>query len=117
MSFRIFPTQRAAGLFAAAVDKRLGYPRTHTADEVSGYRGGSLPRTETHCAILALADGTFAVEIDDVVVGLSVSDVAVDVGVGREDVTIDVAGAVATVDRETATLVSPRGGLTLRGTS
>jgi hypothetical protein len=119
MTWKVFQNERGAGLFAAAIDKRLGYPKTHAAGEYrrgSGRHAATPPHTETHSTILALADGTYAVEVDDIVSGLSVADVDVDVGAGQERVTIDVAGAVTTVDRDTATLVAPRGGLTLEGT-
>ena len=105
MSWRIFTAKRPAQLFAAAVDKRLGYPKTHAEGEYRrgpGRHAEGPPRTETHCSVLALADGTYAVEIDDVVRGLSVSAVDID----GERVTIDAAGAIEDIDRDEATIVA-----------
>lgn len=106
MSWRIFATKRPTLLFAAAVDKRLGLPKTHAEGEYRrgpGRHAPGAPRTETHCSVLALSDGSYAVEVDDVVRGLSVSAVDVE----GERVTIDAAGAIEDIDRDDATPVAP----------
>lgn len=117
MSWKTFATLRAAGLFAAAVDARLGYPRTLDEAEYTrgpGRHAAGPPRTETHCSVLQLADGRFAVEVDDVVQAMDGAEITLDVGAGPETVTIDLSD-VGEVDRDTATGRPARGGLTLGG--
>ncbi len=121
-TWKTFFTLRAAGLFAAAVDERLGYPRDLDPSEYTrgpGRHSATPPHTETHCNILLLADGRYAVEVDEVVEALAVADVEIDVGSGRETVTIDVADAVTLTDdeRDSATGRPARGGLVLRDIS
>ena len=114
--FKTFATEREAGLFAAAIDAKLGYPRDLDPSEYTrgpGRHSATPPHTETHSGVLALADGTFAVEVDEVVEAMHGAEVDIDVGAGKQTVTIDTSGAKE-VDRDTATGRPARGGLTLR---
>ena len=114
--FKTFATEREAGEFSAAVDEQLGYPRDlepHEYTRGPGRHGTAPPRTETHCAMLRLADGTFAVQVDEAVEAMHGAEVAIDVGAGRKTVTIDTSDAKE-VNRDTATGRPARGGLTLR---
>ncbi len=117
MTWKVIGTRPLAGRLGAAIDQRLGYPKVYTRDEVNRGRGRhavALPTTETQCAILALQDGSFAVDVGGLS-HLDGSDVDIDVGSGTETVTIDLSGTVPTVDRTGATQEPARTGLVLRG--
>ena len=115
----VYPGAQAddAYALAAAVDAELGYPREHPPEEVRRFGGGrhheGPVRTETHCAIVRLADGRVAVQVDAVVDALSGRSVEIDVGAGPRQVAIDTSGAQSPVDLTDAVALAPRGGLEL----
>ncbi|MGE0402862.1 MAG: hypothetical protein AB7T06_39520 [Kofleriaceae bacterium] len=100
MSFRVSTllTARDASRLCAAIDRQLGYPRTHADDEPGVQRGrGAAPiYTETYTRPLRHSDGRVAVEVGPEVARFQGVAVDIDDG-GPVRVTIDVRSTDATL--------------------
>ncbi len=98
---------------AAAVDVELGYPRDEPVMRfhLGQHTPAGTRRTETHCAIVQLADGRVAVQVDGVVDALSGRTVDIDVGAGVHTVVIDTTAAQTFVELTDAVVLPPRGGV------
>lgn len=108
-SWIIFATEAAAAQQAAAIDVALGYPRDETpALFGAGRHKAGRVHTETHCAIVRLADGRVAIQIDERVERLHGRIVEIE---GGEAVAIDTSTATGLASRDGATAIAPRGGL------
>jgi len=108
---RIYPSATHPAIYRqlAAIDRALGYPRTHVDGEPGYHRAiGSPPAyTETHTLPLVHPDGRAAIEIDDTIRALAGRAETV----GGVRVVIDASTTHADLDdRETWTHGPPRGG-------
>lgn len=115
MTYRVFASgDRTPLRMCAAIDRSLGYPRTHADDEpgVSRLPGRPAPYTETHTRPLRHLDGRTAIAIDDAITALHGQQVDVEDG-GTRRVTIDATPTDAELPdgRDAWSSLPPRGGI------